>query len=179
MKPVNRVDVIEIACEEYVQEVLVISESGNPTSTIDLMNDSRSSSIHSFGGSDLLMEEIEKFLNISLPTMNSKLARHLSMAFLEGDDKLPVIIAKNLKDKDKTALIKKLPAISCHDPKSIVYTDHSALKYLLAKQDAKPRLLRWILLLQEFDVVIRDKKRAENLAADHLSRLENPPQSEL
>ncbi|GJU74826.1 reverse transcriptase domain-containing protein [Tanacetum coccineum] len=54
--------------------------------------------------------------------------------------------------------------------KSIVYTDHSALKYLLAKQDAKPRLLRWILLLQEFDVVIRDKKGAENLAADHLSR---------
>ncbi|GJZ85432.1 reverse transcriptase domain-containing protein [Tanacetum coccineum] len=54
-----------------------------------------------------------------------------------------------------------------------------ALKYLLAKQDAKPRLLRWILLLQEFDVVIRDKKGAENLAADHLSRLENPHQSEL
>ncbi|GJR61592.1 reverse transcriptase domain-containing protein [Tanacetum coccineum] len=63
--------------------------------------------------------------------------------------------------------------------KSIVYTDHSALKYLLAKQDTKPRLLRWILMLQEFDVVIRDKKGAENLAADHLSRLENPHQSEL
>ncbi|GKA67540.1 reverse transcriptase domain-containing protein [Tanacetum coccineum] len=63
--------------------------------------------------------------------------------------------------------------------KSIVYTDHSALKYLLAKQDAKPRLLRWIFLLQEFDVVIRDKKGAKNLAADHLSRLENPHQSEL
>ncbi|GKF56370.1 reverse transcriptase domain-containing protein, partial [Tanacetum coccineum] len=61
----------------------------------------------------------------------------------------------------------------------IVYTDHSALKYLLAKQDAKPRLLRWILLLQEFDVVICDKKGAENLAADHLSRLENPHQSEI
>ncbi|GJT63933.1 reverse transcriptase domain-containing protein [Tanacetum coccineum] len=63
--------------------------------------------------------------------------------------------------------------------KSIVYTDHSALKYLLAKQDAKPRLPRCILLLQEFDVVIRDKKGAENLAADNLSRLENPHQSEL
>ncbi|GJW27071.1 reverse transcriptase domain-containing protein [Tanacetum coccineum] len=63
--------------------------------------------------------------------------------------------------------------------KSIVYTDHSALKYLLAKQDAKPRLLRWILLLQEFNVVIRDKKGTENLTADHLSRLENPHQSEL
>ncbi|GJY43919.1 reverse transcriptase domain-containing protein [Tanacetum coccineum] len=44
--------------------------------------------------------------------------------------------------------------------KTIVYTDHSALKYLLAKQYAKPRLLRWILLLQEFDVIIRDKKRS-------------------
>ncbi|GJT32294.1 reverse transcriptase domain-containing protein [Tanacetum coccineum] len=63
--------------------------------------------------------------------------------------------------------------------KTIVYTDHSVLKYLLAKQDAKPRLLRWILLLQEFDVIIRDKKGAENLAVDHLSRLENPHQSEL
>ncbi|GKF02187.1 reverse transcriptase domain-containing protein [Tanacetum coccineum] len=63
--------------------------------------------------------------------------------------------------------------------KTIVYTDHSALKYLLAKQDAKPRLLWWILLLQEFDVIIRDKKGAENLAADHLSRLKNPHQGDL
>ncbi|GKB38029.1 reverse transcriptase domain-containing protein [Tanacetum coccineum] len=55
--------------------------------------------------------------------------------------------------------------------KTIVYTDHSTLKYLLAKQDAKPRLLRWILLLQEFDVIIRDKKGVENLAVDHLPRL--------
>ncbi|GJV71583.1 reverse transcriptase domain-containing protein [Tanacetum coccineum] len=209
------------------------------------------------------------------------LPSHLEYAFLEGDDKLPVIIAKNLKDEDKTALIKVLkshkhaiawkisdikgidphfcthkilleenakpvvqhqrrvnpkihevikqeviklldagliypisdsPWEKCHfmvkegivlghkisksgievdkskvdviaklpHPTTVkVYTDHSALKYLLAKQDAKPRLLRWILLLQEFDVVIRDKKGAENLAADHLSRLENPHQSEL
>nr|GEU80581.1 reverse transcriptase domain-containing protein [Tanacetum cinerariifolium] len=58
--------------------------------------------------------------------------------------------------------------------KSIMYTDHSTLKYLLSKQDAKPRLIRWVLLLQEFDIIIRDKKGMENLTADHLSRLENP-----
>nr|GEU74112.1 hypothetical protein [Tanacetum cinerariifolium] len=58
--------------------------------------------------------------------------------------------------------------------KSIVYTDHSALKYLLSKQDAKPRLLWWVLLLHQFDIIICDKKGTENLAADDLSRLENP-----
>nr|GEY91188.1 reverse transcriptase domain-containing protein [Tanacetum cinerariifolium] len=58
--------------------------------------------------------------------------------------------------------------------KSIVNTDHSALKYLLSKQDAKPRLIWWVLLLQEFDIIICDKKGTENLATDYLSRLENP-----
>ncbi|GJR08930.1 reverse transcriptase domain-containing protein [Tanacetum coccineum] len=364
IESVNRVDVIDIACEEYVQEVLEISESGNPTSPSDLMIDSRSPSFTPFGGSDFLMEEIDAFLehDYSIPpgvdgiydsegdtvyleellsVINSDpnlppspvceinvpekiksscedppdlelkdLPSHLEYAFLEGDDKLPVIIAKNLKDEDKTALIKVLKShkhaiawnisdIKGIDPqfcthkilmeenakpvvqhqrrvnpkiyevikqeviklldagliypisnspwdlpfeimcdasdfvvgevlgqrktkhfqpihyasktmseaqahyttmekellvivyafekfrpylvlsKSIVYTDHSTLKYLLAKQDAKPRLLWWILMLPEFDVVIRDKKGAENLAADHLSRLENPHQSEL
>jgi len=42
--------------------------------------------------------------------------------------------------------------------KLIVYTDHAALKYLHTKKDAKPRLIRWILLLQEFDLEIKDKK---------------------
>ncbi|GJR71682.1 reverse transcriptase domain-containing protein [Tanacetum coccineum] len=58
--------------------------------------------------------------------------------------------------------------------KSIVYTDHSALKYLFNKKDAKARLLRWVLLLQEFDFKVIDTKGAENYAADHLSQLENP-----
>nr|GEZ42403.1 DNA-directed DNA polymerase [Tanacetum cinerariifolium] len=71
---------------------------------------------------------------------------HLEYAFLEGDNKLPVIIAKALRDEEKSALIK----------------------------DAKARLLRWVLLLQEFDFDVIDTKGDENLAADHLSRLENP-----
>ncbi|GKC98691.1 reverse transcriptase domain-containing protein, partial [Tanacetum coccineum] len=58
--------------------------------------------------------------------------------------------------------------------KCIVYTDHSALKYLFAKKYSKARLLRWVLLLQEFTFKVIDTKGAENLAVDHLSRLENP-----
>ncbi|GJS67253.1 reverse transcriptase domain-containing protein [Tanacetum coccineum] len=162
IESVNRVDVIDIACEEYVQEVLEISESGNPTSTSGLTIDSRSPSFTPFGGSDFLMEEIDEFLehDDSIPpgvdgiydsegdtvyleellsVINSDpnlppspvceinvpekvksscedppdlelkdLPSHLEYAFLEGDDKLPVIIAKNLKDEDKTALIKVL-----------------------------------------------------------------------
>ncbi|GJV10523.1 reverse transcriptase domain-containing protein [Tanacetum coccineum] len=149
IESVNRVDVIDIACEEYVQEVLEIPESGNPTSTSDLMIDSRSPSFTPFGGSDFLMEEIDAFLehddsippgvdgiydsegdivyleellsvinsDPNLPSsqfvklsacekglilcedlsrLDSRLTIHLEYAFLEGDDKLPVIIAKKL-----------------------------------------------------------------------------------
>ncbi|GJV02617.1 ribonuclease H-like domain-containing protein [Tanacetum coccineum] len=57
--------------------------------------------------------------------------------------------------------------------KTIVHTDHSALKHLFKKQDAKPHLIRWILLLLEFDIEIKDRKGTKNVAADHLSRIEN------
>nr|GEV95481.1 DNA-directed DNA polymerase [Tanacetum cinerariifolium]GEW05334.1 DNA-directed DNA polymerase [Tanacetum cinerariifolium] len=81
-------------------------------------------------------------------------------------------------DRAKVDVIAKLPHSTSVEvlSKTIVYTDHSTLKYLLAKQDAKPILLRWILLLQKFDVIICDKKGEEN---DHLSRLENPHRDEL
>nr|GEY51363.1 reverse transcriptase domain-containing protein [Tanacetum cinerariifolium] len=199
---------------------------------------------------------------------------HLEYVFLEGDNKLPVIIAKELRDEEKSALIKvlksykraiawklfdiqekttftcpyvtfayrRMPFGLCNAPgtfqrcmlaifhdmvektmevfmddfsvfrnsfenclsrldkmlqrtkkemlavvyalekfwsylimnKCTVHTDHSALKYLFAKKDAKARLLWWVLLLQEFDFYVTDTKGAENLASDHLSRLENP-----
>nr|GEV73388.1 hypothetical protein [Tanacetum cinerariifolium] len=121
--------------------------------------------------------------------MLERLAGNEFYCFLNGFSRyfqIPI----NPQDQEKTTFTfpygtlsyQRMPFGLCNAlvlSKTIVYTDHSALKYLLAKQDAKPRLLQWILLLQEFDVIIRDKEGAKNLAANHLSRLENPNQDEL
>nr|GEU66364.1 reverse transcriptase domain-containing protein [Tanacetum cinerariifolium] len=360
---INRIDIIDVACEEYSQEVLGFFVSGNPTPSTESIVFISSPSLTPFGDSDFLLEEtdvflaiddepispkidnsyydsggdillLEEFLNDDLsspplppqelkviepknekssidkpPVVELKdLPPHLEYAFLEGDDKLPFIISKDLKDEEKTTLIKVLklhkqalawqlsdikginPIFYTHKilmeddfklavqhqrrvnpkihevikkevlkfldagliypisdspwgiilghkiskneievnkvkvdviaklphpttvkgavlrqrktknfqpihyasktvtdsqahyttmkkelldvvyafekfwpylvlSKSIVYTDHSALKYLFNKQDAKMRLLRWVLLLQEFDIIIRDKKK--------------------
>ena len=56
----------------------------------------------------------------------------------------------------------------------IIHTNHATIKYLMAKKEAKPRLIRWVLLLQEFGLEIKDKKGCDNVIADHLSRVEKP-----
>ncbi|GJX88234.1 reverse transcriptase domain-containing protein [Tanacetum coccineum] len=167
IESVKRIDVIDVACEEYAQEVLGFldtSKSGNPTPTSEPIVSTSSPTLTPFGDSDFLLEETDAFLAIEdepisseiddsiydsegdtlyleelLSVINSDpnlpplpvceinvpekiksscedppdlelkdLPSHLEYAFLEGNDKLPVIIAKNLKDEDKAALIKVL-----------------------------------------------------------------------
>nr|GEW71218.1 reverse transcriptase domain-containing protein [Tanacetum cinerariifolium] len=280
----KRIDVIDMACEEYSQEVLGFSDvitSGNPTPYYDPIVSTTSPTLTPFGNSDFLLEEVDAFLALeddpTSPEVDQSyldsegdillleaflnddpsssidepqevelkdIPPHLEYAFLEGDDKLPVIIAKDLSVEEKTALITVLKShkglrtsgptsekSKSQNPrflgqrqdkhfrpihyssktmteaetnytttekemlsvvyafekfrfylimnKSIVYTDHSALKYLFAKKDSKARLSRWVPLLQEFTFKVIDTKGAENLAADHLSRLENPYQNVL
>ncbi|GJZ31929.1 reverse transcriptase domain-containing protein [Tanacetum coccineum] len=147
---VNKIDVIDMACDEYSQEVLGFSSvvaSGNPTPYFEPIVSTASPTLTPFGDSDfLLMEEADSFLALEDdptssevdPTyqdpegdillleaiLNNKTVKsfvdeppevelkelppHLEYAFLEGDDKLPVIIAKDLKDEEKAALLKVL-----------------------------------------------------------------------
>ncbi|GJX27349.1 reverse transcriptase domain-containing protein [Tanacetum coccineum] len=281
----NRIDVIELASEEYSQEVLGFSDSvayGNPSPYYDPIISSSSPTLTPFGDSDfLLLEEANAFIAINdepisreinatyydpegdilileallnnepLPPLpNHKdyspgiqeelkvveaktvkssideppevelkdLPPHLEYAFLESDDKLPVIIAKDLERMRKTAAsyqrkFTEAPILIAPDwdlPFELICDAsdfaigavlgqrknkhfqpiHYASKTMSEAQahytttekelhaDAKARLIAGILLLQEFDVEIRDKKGAKNLAADHLSRLENPHQNE-
>nr|GEY39560.1 reverse transcriptase domain-containing protein [Tanacetum cinerariifolium] len=347
----NQINVIDMACEEYSQEVLGFSDviaSGNPTPYYDLIVSTTSPTLTPFENSDFLLEKVNAFLALkddptspevdqayvytetdillleafrkelkiceaksdkSLidepPEVELKdLPPHLEYPFLEGDDKLPIIIAKDLSAEEKITRITVLkshkraiawklsdirliqdfskidqtmnrllekdtpfffskecveafqtlkrklteaPILIAPDwdfpfelmcdasdfaigavlgqrtekhfrpihyasktmteaesnytttekemlavvyafkkfrsylimNKSIVYTDHSALKYLFAKKDFRVRLLRWVLLLQEFTFKVIGTKGAENLAADHLSQLENPYQNVL
>nr|GEU88440.1 reverse transcriptase domain-containing protein [Tanacetum cinerariifolium] len=160
---INRIDVIDVACEEYSQEILGFSVSGNPTPSTKPIVSISSPTLTPFGDSGFLLEETDAFLvikdepislkiddsfyeseedihlleeflndNPSSPPIppqelkavepkNKKssideppvvelkdLPPHLEYAFLKGNDKLPVIIAKDLKDEEKTALIKVL-----------------------------------------------------------------------
>nr|GEU30928.1 reverse transcriptase domain-containing protein [Tanacetum cinerariifolium] len=225
---VNQVDIIDVAREEYAQEILGFSNNssgGNPTSTSEPILSDSSPSLTLFEGSDFILEEIkaylkdesispeidhadcdpegdicliEKLLNndpflLSLMDLKfiqyfSKIARPMTHLL---EKETPFVFYKDCIDAFETLKNKltEAPILFVPDwnlPFKLMYDAsdfaigvvlgqyHSALKYLHSKQDVKLRLIQWVLLLQEFDIIIRDKKGTENLAADHLSRLENP-----
>ncbi|GJY80589.1 reverse transcriptase domain-containing protein [Tanacetum coccineum] len=159
IETVNRVDVIDIACEEYVQEVLENSESSNPTSTTELMIDSRSPSFTPFGGSYFLMEEIDKFLDKKIQYTQdfSKIARPMTHLL---EKETPFIFSKECIEAFETLKLKLTQA------PILVAPDWDLPFEIMC--DAS-----------DFAVGAVLGQRAENLAADHLSRLENPHQSEL
>nr|GEW01152.1 hypothetical protein [Tanacetum cinerariifolium] len=97
------------------------------------------------------------------------LPNQLEYAYLQGDKAFRIIISSKLSNKEKKLLLQVL-----EKRKGAIAWKMSDIKGISLKQDAKPRFIRWVLLLQGFDIEIKDKKGAENLAADHLSRLVNP-----
>nr|GFA38941.1 reverse transcriptase domain-containing protein [Tanacetum cinerariifolium] len=116
---INRIDVIDVACEEYSQEVIGFSMSGNPTPSTEpigdillleeFLNDDPSSPPLPPQELKIVEPKNEKYSIDEPPVVELKdLPPHLEYAFLEGDDKLPIIIAKDLKDEEKIALIKVL-----------------------------------------------------------------------
>nr|GEW46991.1 reverse transcriptase domain-containing protein [Tanacetum cinerariifolium] len=125
----NRIDVIDMACEEYSQEVLNFYDviaSGNPIPYYDPIVSTSSPTLTPFEDSDFLLEEFDAFLALEddptspeAKTNKSSIEEpsevelkalppHLEYAYLEGDDKLPVIITKDSVVKEKAALIKVL-----------------------------------------------------------------------
>nr|GEV26985.1 reverse transcriptase domain-containing protein [Tanacetum cinerariifolium] len=189
---INRIDIIDVAREEYAQEILGFSNNslgGNLTSTFEPILFYSSLSLTPFNGSNFLLEEIEAYLKdklVSSEIDHADCDPEGDICLVEkllNDDpvQLPlmdlkqreVVKAKSSIEEPSKLELKELP-YHLEYAYLEVYTDHSALTYLLSKQYTKPRLNRWVLLLQEFDIIIRDKKRTENLAADNLSRLENP-----
>nr|GEW54519.1 reverse transcriptase domain-containing protein [Tanacetum cinerariifolium] len=189
---VNRIDVIEVVREEYAQEMLGFSNNslgGNPTSTSEPIISDSSPSLTPFEGSDFILEEIEAYLKDeevvkakSLieepPDLELKdLPSYLEYAYLEGVDKLPVIIAKDLKDDEKNPLKDYKPAVQSQrrvNSKIHEVIKKEVIKLLDAGMIYPISDSSWVLLLQEFNIIIRDKKGMKNLAADNLSRLENP-----
>ncbi|GJV23703.1 reverse transcriptase domain-containing protein, partial [Tanacetum coccineum] len=202
-KSVNRIDVIDVSCEEYAQE-------GDLLLLEKLLNDDPSSPLPL---KELHFEEI-KMIKSSIddpPELELKdLLSHLKYAFLKGTifarhiskEKCHFMVKEGIVlghkisksgievDKAKVDVIAKLPhptsvkgAVLGQRKTKHFQPIHYASKTMTDAQahytTTEKELLAVILLLQEFDVIIRDKKGAENLAADHLSRLENPHQGDL
>nr|GEW66266.1 hypothetical protein [Tanacetum cinerariifolium] len=178
----NQIDFIDMACEEYLQEVLGFSDviaGGNLTPYYDPIVSTTSPTLTLFGESDFLLEEVDAFLALEDDPTSPE--GGFNIVKNEENELIPTRLVTGCHkiskegievDKVKVDVIAKLP-----HPTTV--KDQFALKYLFARKDSKARLLCWVLLLQEFTFKVIDTKGAENLAANHLSQLENPHQNVL
>nr|GEW99694.1 reverse transcriptase domain-containing protein [Tanacetum cinerariifolium] len=194
---VNRIDIIDVARKEYAREILCFSNNSsgdNPTSTSEpIISDSSPSLTPYEENFSKIARPMTHLLEKETPFVFSKdcidafetLKKKLTEALIlvVPDWNLPFELMCDASDFLIGAVLGQLKtkhfqplhyASKTMTEAQIHYTTTKKEMLAVVKQDAKSRLIRWVLLLQEFDIIIRDKKGTENLAADHLSRLENP-----
>nr|GEX29039.1 hypothetical protein [Tanacetum cinerariifolium] len=172
----NRIDVIDMACDndfllEKVDAFLALED--DPT-----LPEVDQSYVNTEG--DILL--LEAFLNDDpSAVLGQRLEKHFRPIHYASKTMTEAESNYTTMEKEMLAVVYAFEKFRSYliMNKSIVYTDHSALKYLFAKIESKVRLLCWVLLLQEFTFKVIDIKGAKNLAADYLSRLENPHQNVL
>ncbi|XP_072060258.1 uncharacterized protein [Arachis hypogaea] len=127
---------------------------------------------------------IKDFGRVALPLsrlLQKDVEFDLSEECMEAFDKLKIALTQapisnyTTIEKELLAIVFDLDKFRTYllGTKAVVYSDHAALKYLLDKKESEPRLMHWILLLQEFDLEIKDRSGFQNLVVDHLSRLEH------
>nr|GEW65575.1 reverse transcriptase domain-containing protein [Tanacetum cinerariifolium] len=167
--------------EEYAQEILGFSNNssgGNPTLIFEPILSDSSPSLTPFKRSDFILEKIDAYIKDESVSpeidhadcdpegdifLGQRKMKHFQPIHYASKTMTEAQIHYTTTEKEMLSVVyafeKFRPYLVLS--KNIVYTDHSALKYLLSKQDAKPRLIRWVLLLQEFDIIVRDKRDGE------------------
>nr|GEW70741.1 reverse transcriptase domain-containing protein [Tanacetum cinerariifolium]GEX84303.1 reverse transcriptase domain-containing protein [Tanacetum cinerariifolium] len=151
-------------CHFMVKEGIVL---GHKVSSARLKVDKAKIDVISKLSSPTNIKDVKKMVKLSPIYFASKTLNSAQQKYTVTEKELMAVVFAF--DKFRSYLILS---------KTIIHNDHSALKHLFKKQDAKPRLIYWILLLQEFNIEIKDRKGTENVAADHLSRIKNDESSD-
>ncbi|GJS73150.1 reverse transcriptase domain-containing protein [Tanacetum coccineum] len=178
----NRIDVVELACKEYSQEVLGFSDmiaSGNPTPGYDPIVSNFLVDSPSLCGikETLLFSKTSLIVDPSPLRSKEIICREIRKPFElmcdASDYAIGAVMGQRIEKHFRPIHYASKTMTEAESNYTTTEKEMLAV-FIFAKKDAKARLLRWALLLQEFDFKVIDTKGAKNYAADHLSRLENP-----